>query len=425
VIYDIAAVNCAIIAAFYIRFLSKPPAFNFDAYSKIALYISLIYLLAAYISSAYSLEEMVASGLFGPVFKSISISWLFLGVFIWFYRAFSFPRTVFLIGWIFGVAATYGWRLISLKGINIKWPTERILIVGQSSIAKDIIKNLKEHNLSNYRLVGQVTEAKDISKIVEEEKVTRIIITDSIKTATLEELAQLGLANLRIEVVPDLYEILVGRIDYNTLTDIPLLELTRNNVKSSYRFLKRLTDVALSSALLIISGPLIILPASIAIKLTSKGPVFYKQLRVGLDNKVFTLVKLRTMHNEAEKVTGPVLAEKNDSRVTKVGKFLRKYRLDELPQMLNIFSGQMSFVGPRPERPEFVSKYIDSIPGYASRFKMQPGATGLAQISGSYATDAQHKLKFDLFYLYHRSYLLDLKIMLKTIKVMVSGTGSH
>ncbi len=168
-----------------------------------------------------------------------------------------------------------------------------------------------------------------------------------------------------------------------------------------------------------------IIPAAILIRLTSKGPVFYRQERVGRNGNIFQMVKLRTMHQDAEKRTGPVMAKEDDIRVTKVGRFLRKYRLDEFPQLVSILKGEMSFVGPRPERPEFVEKFKREIPGYASRLSLQPGATGLAQISGSYASDAQNKLKIDLFYLYHRSYLLDIKIFLKTIKVMISGTGSH
>ena len=404
-----------------------------------ALVITFIYLLSAYFSSVYTIEELLGSGLFEPVLKAVTITWLILAFVIWFYRAFTFPRIVFAGGWLLAIAFIYSWRFASFNLLKINLPEARILIVGTKPIAADIIAKLKE-SIFGYHLVGIVSDESpeglfagvpvigktaDIVNLLEEHSVNRMIITSSLSTKVFEKLAESGLQNLKIEVVPDLYEILVGKVDYNTLTDIPLLELTSISVKSSYVLLKRLGDIVFAAVLLTVSFPLVILPAVILIKLTSKGPIFFKQERVGREGKVFRVVKLRTMYDDAEKETGPTLAKAKDKRITRVGAFLRKYRLDELPQMVNILKGEMSFVGPRPERPEFVNEFNEKIPGYASRFKLQPGATGLAQISGNYTTDAANKLKYDLFYLYHRSLLLDLKIIFKTIRVMISGTGSH
>lgn len=440
ILFDLAAVNGAIIVAFFIRFSGNPPDFNFNAYTKLALFITVIYFLAAYLSSVYSIEDLLSSSLLEPVFKAITISWVILGAFIWLYRAFTFPRLVFALAWVFAIIFLYAWRFVSLNVLSIDWPKQRVLIVGTKPITKEIISKLKIHAHWGYEIVGIVSDANgresyakipvigatnQIPDLVSKYSVSRIIITSPLKSAILEQLAALGLQNLRIEVVPDLYEILVGRVDYNTLTDIPLLELTNSDAKSSYKVFKRITDIALATIGLAISFPIVILPASIIIKFTSKGPIFYKQQRIGQNSNSFTLIKLRTMYDNAEISSGPVMAKKKDHRVTAIGRILRKYRLDELPQLVNIIKGEMSFVGPRPERPEFVSEYAREIPGYVSRFKLQPGATGLAQISGSYATDAKNKLKFDLFYLYHRSFLLDLKIIFKTVRVMISGTGSH
>jgi lipopolysaccharide/colanic/teichoic acid biosynthesis glycosyltransferase len=164
---------------------------------------------------------------------------------------------------------------------------------------------------------------------------------------------------------------------------------------------------------------------ALAIKLKSPGPALYTQQRVGKNQKTFTLYKFRTMVENAETATGPVLAQDGDDRITGVGRFLRKYRLDELPQVFNVLKGDMSFVGPRPERPFFVKRFNKSIPGYSERFKVKPGVTGLAQVNGSYATTPGNKLKYDLIYIYNQSIFLDLKIFLSTIKVVLTASGSR
>ena len=160
-----------------------------------------------------------------------------------------------------------------------------------------------------------------------------------------------------------------------------------------------------------------------AVRLASGSPVIFRQARVGLDGKPFTILKFRTMHREAERGTGPVLACENDPRVTALGRLLRATRLDELPQLWNVLRGDMSFVGPRPERPEFVCQFEEEIQGYRERFKVRPGLTGYAQVNGEYHTSATTKLKYDLAYMYNRSFWLDLKILSETAKVMLTRRG--
>jgi exopolysaccharide biosynthesis polyprenyl glycosylphosphotransferase len=181
--------------------------------------------------------------------------------------------------------------------------------------------------------------------------------------------------------------------------------------------------LTLAVLFLVLTLPLMIIIA-VAIKLSSPGPVLFKQERVGEGESVFWLYKFRTMVPDAEAETGPVLATEDDSRVTPLGHFLRRYRLDELPQLYNIIRGEMSFVGPRPERPYFVQQFKKSIPGYSERFQVKPGVTGLAQVSGGYATTARNKLKYDLIYIYNQSFSLDLKILFQTIRVVLSAHGS-
>ena len=190
---------------------------------------------------------------------------------------------------------------------------------------------------------------------------------------------------------------------------------------------KRLTDIFLSTLLIILLSP-VMLAAAAAVKLSSPGPIIFRQRRLTAGGKVFTMYKFRTMRVDAEHASGPVWAEENDPRVTPIGRFLRISHLDELPQLLNVLTGDMSFVGPRPERPELVEKLEAEFPGFKKRLTVKGGITGLAQVSEGYAADMQSyrkKLSYDLMYVKKRSLLLDLGILLKTVLVVITGMGAR
>jgi exopolysaccharide biosynthesis polyprenyl glycosylphosphotransferase len=189
---------------------------------------------------------------------------------------------------------------------------------------------------------------------------------------------------------------------------------------------KRIMDIAISIFMLLATSPLLLITA-IAIKLDSRGPVFYKQQRVGLYSRSFTIYKLRSMHSDAEK-NGPQWAKKNDSRVTRVGKIIRKFRIDEIPQLLCVLKGDMSLVGPRPERAVFIDELRKTIPFYASRLKMKPGLTGWAQVRHHYDNDIEDvkiKLGYDIYYLSNASILLDIQILVRTIYVVLTAKGAQ
>jgi exopolysaccharide biosynthesis polyprenyl glycosylphosphotransferase len=190
---------------------------------------------------------------------------------------------------------------------------------------------------------------------------------------------------------------------------------------------KRILDITFSVAGLALSAPLMAL-ATICIKLDSPGPVFFRQERVGKHGKVFTLYKFRSMRADAERITGPVWASEDDPRVTRIGKILRKIRLDETPQMFNVLIGHMSFIGPRPERPVFVDRLKEQIPFYVLRFAVKPGITGWAQVKyqyGSSVEDAMEKLQYDLYYVKNLSVFLDLLILFNTIRVVLFSRGAR
>jgi lipopolysaccharide/colanic/teichoic acid biosynthesis glycosyltransferase len=224
-------------------------------------------------------------------------------------------------------------------------------------------------------------------------------------------------------VVPELYEIFIGTVDA-IVGDVPLMEITRSTVPRYYAAAKRAIDIIGALLLLILTSPVLI-AASLAILATDGFPLLFTQERSGKHRKPFSVYKLRTMVKDAEKLTGPVLAEEDDPRITKVGRFLRRSRIDELPQILNILAGDMSFVGPRPERPFFVEQFVAEIPGYRERFSIKPGVTGLAQVSGGYATTPERKLKYDLIYMYHQNLAMDIQIVAETLSVVLTGRGAR
>jgi exopolysaccharide biosynthesis polyprenyl glycosylphosphotransferase len=231
----------------------------------------------------------------------------------------------------------------------------------------------------------------------------------------IKRCAQMGKSVMLVPAVMDLS--LIGARPV-PISDVLILTLEPPHLSLGQRLIKRIFDLAVSSALLIFASP-ILLATSILIRLTSKGPVMFKQDRVGAHGVVYTMYKFRTMVANAERYTGPVLAEESDPRITRLGHLLRAARADELPQLFNVLRGDMSMVGPRPEREFFVKKFRKTVPGFDIRNAVKPGITGLAQVEGGYSTTAERKLQFDLLYLYKYSLMLDFQIMFRTVLVVL------
>lgn len=206
-----------------------------------------------------------------------------------------------------------------------------------------------------------------------------------------------------------------------------LLSMILSFVRKAYRLAKRTFDIAAGTVGVLIFAPFFILIA-LAVKLTSLGPIFYKQIRVGKDGELFEMLKFRTMKTDAEKTTGPIWAAKNDSRLTPIGGILRKSHLDEIPQFINVLHGEMSLIGPRPERPVFVEKFKTLIPDYEKRLQVKPGITGLAQVWHNYdetIQDVKKKVKYDLLYIKKMCFWADIAIMFRTVRVMMTGEGAR
>ena len=452
VLLDAVFVNASFVAAFFLRFGGQLPEFNFGAYAALWPLLTGSYLAAGYIYGLYEPERtedtwaVVRAVLFAVTLGTILTTAMafFAGP-----RFFSFSRLAIVIAWALQVVTLVGWRLAALKVTPIKWPEQRVLIVGADGLACDLAQQFAERSSWGYRVVGLVRtgdddavgsprtarqdsvcgfpvlgHASEIAAIVREADVDRICIASPIALRELvEELAISDETDVRVDVIPELYEIFIGSVD-TVVGDIPLMMLTRPLVPGWYSTVKRLLDILGSLLLMVLLSPVLLI-AALAILLTSGWPILYAQERVGRHMRPFRVHKFRTMVRDAEKATGPVLAADNDPRVTPVGRVLRRFRIDELPQLVNILFGDMSFVGPRPERAYFVEQFVNDIPGYRERFKVKPGVTGMAQVNGSYATTPERKLKYDLIYMYHQTLLMDLQIMFETVQVVLTGKGAR
>jgi exopolysaccharide biosynthesis polyprenyl glycosylphosphotransferase len=222
----------------------------------------------------------------------------------------------------------------------------------------------------------------------------------------------------RIYFVPGIFELLVNGAPLLNVDDLLMVNLTPPRLNHGQRCLKRAMDIVGAMVLLTLTAPIMVATA-ILVRLTSPGKALFAQRRVGRDGCEFSVHKFRTMVADAERQTGPVLATANDPRITKIGAFLRATRLDEFPQLFNVLRGEMSLVGPRPERPHFVQQFREQIPGYEFRLAVKPGVTGLAQVYGRYSTTAERKLRFDLTYITKYSLLMDIRLLLSTIAVLL------
>lgn len=331
-------------------------------------------------------------------------------------------------------------RNLLIKGVGRR----NALIIGFNPKSKEIFDMIENHKAlgldavgfiavlnenvdKDYKGVKVVDTVDNLESIIEKYNVKNVIISVERhhEELILDIISKCDGKNVEIKIVPDLYDIISGQVKTSQIYGIPLIDIMPELMPEWEKKLKRLMDIVFSLILLIVTSPIILLTA-IAIKLESEGPVFYKQERMGMNGKIFKIIKFRTMINDAEKYTGPVWSTKDDPRITKVGKFLRKVRLDEIPQAINILKGDMSFVGPRPERPFFVEKLSKEIPLYKRRLKVRPGLTGWAQVKHKYdesIEDVKIKLRYDLFYIENMSLRLDFKIILRTIFVVLFGKG--
>jgi len=352
--------------------------------------------------------------------------------------AFEVSQAVWAIFLVLNVALAYASRELVREVLERRWRAgiglKRILIAGAGELGRLVADKILEHRELGYQIVGFVDDRaagdhlgyrglpllgtiREAAEISSREGIDHLYVAlpPEQHVQMLELIETTSRECVDVKVVPDLLQVIALRARLEDLDGVPVININDVPLQGFNTIVKRGIDVVISSgALALLSIPI----GSIAllVKATSRGPVFYRQERMGLDGKTINIVKFRSMHHEAEKDTGPVWARENDPRVTVLGKFLRKSNLDELPQLWNVLRGDMSIVGPRPERPHFVEQFKHRIPQYMLRHKVKAGLTGWAQVNGWRGnTSIEKRIEYDLYYIENWSVRLDLKIMWLTL----------
>jgi len=343
------------------------------------------------------------------------------------------------IGLVILTVALIGWRIGFTWLIQLPILIERVYVLGTGERAQRLVQGLRQNPEIGVEIVswtgkleGAVTResvATHLLDIVKRQKVHRVIVAmpDRRNTIPMQELLDLRMQGVKIEEAASWLERISGKIEVDNLYPSWLVFGEGFRRSSTFRLVRRLISVVIALVGLVIALPLCPL-IMLAIRLDSKGPIFYRQRRVGKAGRTFDVIKFRTMRADAEAIGGPQWAGNNDPRVTRIGRFLRSSRLDEIPQLWCVLKGEMAFVGPRPERPEFVEWLSKEIPYYGMRHMVRPGLTGWAQVKykyGSTVEDAREKLQYDLFYIKNASIGLDLLIMFQTVKTVLLKRGAQ
>ena len=413
-------------------------------YALPGVFIITVHMAFFYFMDVYDLkQDLLSMRHFAAVVLAVLLSLLFLGVCFFLFPSVKYGRAVTFIHVLFLLAFVAGWRHLFVRLAKGMRGGKGVLIVGMEKCTEDIARECLAPAQRSYRLVGYVAANGDapvaaqgvpclggtdaVERVVQEHKVQEIVLSPSAENdgALVRTLIRLGYDGIVVIDAVSFYERLTGKIPFDHLTDIWLLSQSLGHVRFFQWRVKRVMDIVFSVIGLAL-GAIPLGLSILAIKLTSPGPVFYRQERLGRKGEPFTLIKLRTMIPDAEQQTGAVYAADHDPRITPVGRFLRRLRLDEIPQLWNVLKGHMSLVGPRPERPEFVAQFEKTIPYYTERLAVRPGITGWAQVLYPYAAtleETKQKLQYDLYYIKNMSFLLDCLILVMTVKTILFAKG--
>ncbi len=456
IITDSAMITVAFLIAYGIRWEAKvsDPNIQLDNFpSYVGLFIVQVVAIAVLMFWARLYHQARAVSRvdeFYGVFGAVSIGMMMsvaISTLLFKNLEFNFPRLLIIYSWLLTIVLIMIGRLIYHA---MQWRVQahgvgrdKVLIVGTGDTGKLVLEKIKGSPHLGYEVIGFVhkngeTEpdsvlgvpvlgnAEDLSYLIDERQIDEVII--ALPEASDEEM--LGLiskcskASLSIKVFPDVFQIIATQVTIDDLGGLPLLSV-RDVRQHGWRLtVKRLMDVTVSAIGLVFVSPLLFITA-ILIKLESPGPAFYVQERMGLDARPFKMIKLRSMRQDAE-ASGPGWTVENDPRRTTLGKFIRKTNVDELPQLINILLGDMSLVGPRPERPVYVDQFRRTIPRYMERHKEKAGRTGWAQVNGLRGdTSISDRTKYDLWYIENWSLLLDVKILIRTALRMFTDKNAY
>ncbi|MBX7099154.1 MAG: undecaprenyl-phosphate glucose phosphotransferase [Myxococcaceae bacterium] len=436
---DLAAIGVAFVLAYATRFWSGLPHESIppldDTLTFVAFALVLIPVTYRQANLYTTARARTHLGEVFEVFKATLFASLLLVSVTYFTRErYSRATIVIFVGYTFGLVSVVRvlfrsfMHALRRRGHNLK----SVLVVGAGELGQRVIATIEAHRELGFRVVGLLTRHPDkvgttvmkvpvvglwsqLGATLDQQSVDQVVIALPLEEQAavrplMDELAQ---RTVDVKVVPDLFQYMTLRGGFEEFGGLPIINLQGGPLDGWNRVLKRVFDVAISLTALVLLSPLMLLLAAL-VKITSKGPVFYRQERMGMDGQTFEMLKLRTMRVDAE-AQGAQMASKGDPRTTPLGALMRKTSLDELPQLFNVLKGDMSLVGPRPERPVFIREFRQKIPRYHLRHLVKSGMTGWAQVNGLRGqTSIEKRIELDLYYIENWSLLLDLKILLRT-----------
>jgi sugar transferase (PEP-CTERM system associated) len=437
-----------VLAGCFVR-LNAIPTTSSERYQLLgkAFLIAVLFQIALHLNDIYRFRGSRLSREFVlRIFQALLAASGVLAILFFTIQGLSMDRGAFACSLILSSAFIFLWHTMLRLYLGARAPHTNLLVLGTSNLARDAVREILRHPELGIKVIGFVDEDpnmvgvsivnpkvvglyQDLPQLVAKHSIDRIVVglQDRRGKLPIKELLDFKTRGIAIEDATTFYERIAGKIPIENLKPSWLVFNSGFGVSKRILAEKRIFSLLVSSVLLLLSSPILIL-VMILIKLDSKGPVFYKQERVGQGGRTFMLVKFRSMRQDAEEGTGPVWSKgEADNRVTRIGRILRRTRIDELPQFYNVFCGDMSLVGPRPERPHFVQQLLEEIPYYPLRHVVKPGITGWAQINYGYACTLAHtveKLQYDLFYIKNMSWILDVLIVFETIKTVLVKKGS-
>ncbi|MCK4892720.1 MAG: undecaprenyl-phosphate glucose phosphotransferase [Calditrichia bacterium] len=454
ILTDAFALESAFVFSYYLRFQSPiqyifPVTKGYPPFEQ--YFIASLFLTAVYIT-LYSFEHSYRTRFFSSFVREIPVllKTCFLGILVamsvaFLYREFSYSRLTFFFMFIntniFGLVARYVFHRFKRNFLIPKgYSVQKLILVGSAKTIPYYYSQIQGDKNQFFEILGYFSEKKidsieishlgriqDMSALIKQLSPDALLLTfeasDDHKVLEILEISE-G-RNIELFFIPNILNIITSRTSSFEIVGTPVIRLKSVAFSGWQGFIKRSFDLLLSFIGLLLLSPLLFL-ISCLIKISSKGTIFYRQKRVGLDGKEFTMFKFRSMIVDAESKTGPIWAKENDPRVTWIGKILRKSSLDELPQLINVLKGEMSLVGPRPERKIFVDEFQQSIPKYAERHRVRSGVTGWAQVNGLRGqSPIEDRTRYDVFYIENWSLWFDIKIILMTIMAIVRGENAY
>ena len=443
-------IYASVFLASWIVIKTEPAGFSHWLWLKIFL-ITFVCQTLLYYNDLYDLtvtDSFLELGI--RLLQSLGASAIFLALVYIIFPEAIIGQGIFFVSIGFIILLIVSWRFGYKLILDRNLFNRNIILMGSGDLAKNIINEISRKKDSGYSVSVNVLEHsgnndsvnkkyaasmiykqnyEGLCDLAQELNTKMIVVAMNERRGTLpvRELIRCRVKGIEIIEGTSFYEMLKGKLIVEQINPAWLIFSKGFRKSRTKRFLKRTLDIILSLMLLILLLPVIIITA-ILIRIDSKGPVLFSQDRIGENKKTYMVYKFRSMVADAEKKSGPVWAKDNDDRVTRIGRFIRKWRIDELPQLWNVLIGNMSFVGPRPEREFFVKKLEDIIPYYEERFSVKPGISGWAQVCYGYGAsveDAVEKLNYDLFYIKNMSFFMDLMIILRTIKIVLFGKGAR